>query len=92
MHTGPAPSSQNGGEGEEDDNDGMDVVSSNCTEVCGAGQVGRPCSKICLGNVYHKSCPAKAIKAYIVSDDQSNQSLGRSSFFDLFNILCESYP
>ena len=91
QNTAPVPSSQNGGEGEEDD-DSTEVVSSNYTEVCGSGQVGRSCSKICLGKVYHKSCPDKAIKAYIVLDDQSNRSLARSSFFDLFNIQCESYP
>ncbi|KAL2082436.1 hypothetical protein ACEWY4_022254 [Coilia grayii] len=98
MHPGPAPqtttpvtSSQNGGEGEEG-NDSREVVSSSCTEVCGTGQVGRSCSKICLAKVYQKGRPEKTIKAYIVLDDQSNRSLAKSSFFDLFNIQCEPYP
>lgn len=98
MHPGPPPqstapviSSTNGGEGEEG-NDSREVVSSSCTEVCGAEQVGRSCSKICLAKVYHKGCPDKAIKAYIVLDDQSNWSLATSSFFDLFNIQSKPYP
>lgn len=98
MHPGPPPqttapvtSSQNGGEGEEG-NDSREVVSSSCTEVCGAGQVGRSCSKICLAKVYHKGSPDRAIKAYIVLDDQSNRSLATSSFFDLFNVQSKPYP
>ncbi|XP_067282594.1 uncharacterized protein [Pseudorasbora parva] len=89
--TAPVISSMNGGEGEEG-NDSREVIISSCTEVCGAEQVGRSCSKICLAKVYHKGCPDKAIKAYIVLDDQSNRSLATFSFFDLFNIQSKPYP
>lgn len=97
MHPGPAPqvmapstSPHNGGEGEES-YDIKAVVNSNCTEVCGTGQVSRSCSKICPVKVYRKGQPDKAIKAYVILDDQSNRSLARSSFFKLFNVECEPY-
>lgn len=91
MHLGPAPrttapptSPQHGGEEEEVNN--TSEISSSCTSVCGTGQVGRSCSKLCLARVYQKDHPGKAIKAYIVLDDQSNRSLAKPSFFDTFNI------
>lgn len=97
MHPGPAPkvmapltSPHNGGEGEES-NDIKAVVNSNCTEVCCTGEVSQSCLKICLVKVYHKDHPDKAIKAYVILDDQSNRSLARSSFFEQFNIKCDSY-
>lgn len=96
MHPGPASqakasstSPHNGGEGEE--NNTTTVVNSSCTEVCGPGQIGRSCSKICLAKVYHKGQPDKYIKAYVILDDQSNRSLARSGLFELFNVECEPY-
>ena len=41
--------------------------------------------------LYPKSQPDKAIKAYVILDDQSNRSLARSSLFELFNIECKPY-
>ena len=38
-----------------------------------------------------KGQPDKAIKAYVILDDNSNRSLARSSFFELFNIDCKPY-
>ncbi|KAL1254322.1 hypothetical protein QQF64_016551 [Cirrhinus molitorella] len=55
-------------------------VSSACTEVCGDSQLPRSCSKICLVKVFPKNHPEKAVKAYVILDDQSNRSLARSDF------------
>ncbi|XP_041926339.1 uncharacterized protein LOC121690066 isoform X1 [Alosa sapidissima] len=97
MHPGPAPlpttpltSPQHGGEGEAVND--TSEISSSCTAVCGTGQVGRSCSKICLARVYQKDHPDEVIKAYIVLDDHSNRSLAKSSFFDKFDIHTKSYP
>lgn len=96
MHPGPAlktfrassASAEIGGEGEED-HASKNIISSSCTEVCGLGQVGRSCSKICLAKLYPKGSPEKAVNAYVILDDQSNRSLARSDFFELFNIKAE---
>ena len=103
MHPGPvlqtpmasSPSAENGGEeedsqaSEQEDQASEQVVSSSCTEVCGLGQVGRSCSKICLARLYPKCSRDNAINAYVILDDQSNRSLARSDFFDLFNVKAE---
>ncbi len=61
-------------------------VSSACTEVCGDDQLPRSCSKVCLVKVFPEGHPEKAVKMYAILDDQSNRSLARSEFFDLFDI------
>lgn len=78
MHPGPAtqsvkappPPPDNGGEGE----DNMTDITTSCTEVCGLGQGGRSCSKICHPKGFRN-------KAYVILDDQSNRSLARPQFF-----------
>ncbi|XP_077389538.1 uncharacterized protein LOC144026608 [Festucalex cinctus] len=92
MHYGPSSQTneapplaqENGGEEEKV----VDVTTS-CTDVCGLGQLGRSCSKICLARVYPKGHKNKAIKAYVILDDQSNRSLARTEFFEIFNIKNE---
>ncbi len=61
-------------------------VSSACTEVCGDSQLPRSCSKVCLVKVFPEDHPEKAAKTYVILDDQSNRSLARPEFFDLFGI------
>ncbi|KAI7804924.1 hypothetical protein IRJ41_023810 [Triplophysa rosa] len=97
MHPGPAPQVKapstpphNGGE-EEESSIIKAVVNSSCTEVCGTGNIGWSCSKICLAKLYPKGQPDKAIKAYVILDDQSNRSLTKSSLFELFNIERKPY-
>ncbi|XP_072891311.1 uncharacterized protein [Hemitrygon akajei] len=98
MHPGPSPQTDNapsppqqdGGEGEAHSR--TTVVSSSCTEVCGQAQASRSCSKICLTKVYPKGAKDKAIKAYVILDDQSNRSLVSPKFFNLFNIESEQFP
>ncbi|XP_051792766.1 uncharacterized protein LOC127530319 [Acanthochromis polyacanthus] len=68
------------------------TVINKCTEVCGRGQTLRSCSKICLVKVYPKAHPDRATNVYVVLDDQSNRSLARSKFFDLFQIKCVDSP
>nr|XP_054592946.1 uncharacterized protein LOC129159777 [Nothobranchius furzeri] len=51
----PPPAQENGGERENSRNT-VDVTTS-CTDVCGPGQWGRSCSKICLAWVYPEAKP-----------------------------------
>lgn len=62
------------------------ATTSMCTVVCGGGLKGKSCSKICLVNVYPKGEPEKKVRIYVLLDDQSNASLARSTFFDIFKI------
>ena len=64
-----------------------------CTEVCGEQRSPRSCAKICLAKVYPAGQREKAIKLYAVMDEQSNQSLARSDFFDVFGVnkVTEAY-
>lgn len=88
---GPPPLPDNGGEEEERAVD-SEVVSSSCTQVCGPGRTARSCSKICLVRVYPQGQREKAVNMYVILDDQSNRSLVRSDFFELFNIQGQSFP
>ncbi|XP_030613054.1 uncharacterized protein LOC115799898 [Archocentrus centrarchus] len=87
IYKAPSPALEDGGEGEN----GPDAVNvtTTCTDVCSPGQWGRSCSKICLAWVYPKGYKDRAIKAYVILDDQSNRSLARPEFFELFNIKNE---
>lgn len=83
--------------GEEDKADVPDAtsnqdVTSACTQVCGEGLSARACAKICLVNVYPTGHREESKRMYAVLDEQSNRSLARSEFFDLFNVSGCSYP
>lgn len=52
----------------------------------------RESPKICLVNVYPSSAPHEKRKVYAILDDQSNVSLARSPFFDMFNLNGEAIP
>ncbi|XP_039885710.1 uncharacterized protein LOC120732292 [Simochromis diagramma] len=67
-------------------------VTSKCTEVCGDSVGSRSCSKICLVRVYPAGQPEKAVKMYAVLDEQSNRSLAKTYFFDIFNIEGQLEP
>lgn len=86
----PASPANNGGE--EEQTVASTAVSSQCTQVCGPGQTGRSCSKICLVRVYQQGQREKAISMYVILDDQSNRSLVRSDFFKLFKIKSPWFP
>ena len=60
-------------------------ITSQCTEICGSNLMERSYSKISLVKVYSKGQRDKAVKVYAIIDDQSNRSLTRSEFFNIFN-------
>lgn len=77
----PPPCTKDGGEEET-----KKEITSHCTKVCGLEGSGKSCSKITLVNVYPSGQHDKSKRMYAVLDDQSNLSLARSEFFDLFGI------
>lgn len=96
LHPGPAPwrfgstpLSLHGGE--EEESCGGDV-SSKCTKICGKGFSDKSCFKICLVNVYPAGSPDLGRRIYTIIDEQSNRSLARSEFFDMFNVQGTSAP
>nr|XP_054593164.1 uncharacterized protein LOC129160055 [Nothobranchius furzeri] len=78
--------------GEDDEPTEQPKVNSKCTEVCGSEWTDRSCSKICLVKVYPAGHRDKAVKLYAILDEQSNRSLVRSHFFDVFNDQSPSAP
>ena len=59
-------------------------IHTNCARVCGEGRSGRSCAKIVCVNVYQKGEEQAKRKVYAVIDDQSNRSLVKPEFFDIF--------
>ncbi|XP_057696128.1 uncharacterized protein LOC130918450 isoform X1 [Corythoichthys intestinalis] len=105
LHPGPAPwikstatSPEHGGEQDIQDPqaDNEDIpeleVDNKCTEICGGEVMGRSCSKISLVKVYQDGHKDTAIKMYVIMDEQSNRSLVRSKFFEIFNDQSPSAP
>lgn len=62
------------------------AVTLKCTEICGNSANSRSCSKICLVRVYPVGQAERAVKMYAFLDEQSNRSLVKTDFFDLFKI------
>lgn len=71
---------------EEPKDSSVPEVTSRCTEICGEGSPSRSCSKVCLAKVFPKGQPERSVKMYVILDDQSNCSLARPEFFELFGI------
>lgn len=67
-------------------------VISKCTEICGQANSPRSCSKICLVKAYPTGKKEKAVKKYAVLDEQSNKSLAKTEFFDLFKVKASPTP
>ncbi|XP_025766921.1 uncharacterized protein LOC112848107 [Oreochromis niloticus] len=97
LHPGPAsrsdavPTSSTENGGERSDTEAQSVT-SRCTQVCGDGFQGKSCSKICLVNVYPNGHQELWQKMYVILDDQSNVSLARSEFFDMFGLTGATMP
>ncbi|RXN13836.1 hypothetical protein ROHU_037202 [Labeo rohita] len=95
LHPGPPPwatkdpLSDHGGE--EDKGASVDVTSQ-CTEICGGSSIPKSCSKICLIKVHPEGSPETTVKMYAVLDEQSNRSLARSEFFDIFKVKGTEHP
>ncbi|XP_057684651.1 uncharacterized protein LOC130910980 [Corythoichthys intestinalis] len=97
LHPGSAPWESKASlpitrQGGENDKADTQEVTSSCTEVCGEGVSARECSKITLVNVYPAGQKELTRKMYAILDEQSNRSLARSQFFDLFQIQATSHP
>ncbi|KAI2661156.1 hypothetical protein H4Q32_030204 [Labeo rohita] len=75
---------------QELDTDQQDVttpeVTSKCTEVCGESAPMRSCAKMCLMHVFPREQRERAIRMYAIIDDQSNRSLAKGEFFQIFGI------
>ena len=61
-------------------------VNAKCTQICRGGVVGKSCAKMVLVKVFPSGKPEKAVKLYVIIDDQSNRSLARSELFDKLGI------
>ena len=59
----------------EHDNRPQVIVTPKCTRVCGNGNKGRSCAKICLAKAYLEEKPNHVITTYVIIDDQSDGSL-----------------
>lgn len=98
MHAGPPPWSPKDphtppqSDGGEPDVPTPIVTTSSCTEVCGPGLQGKSCAKICLVYVYSRASPENKRKMYAMLDDQSNLSLAKSAFFDMFGVQGSILP
>ncbi|XP_057695101.1 thymocyte nuclear protein 1 isoform X1 [Corythoichthys intestinalis] len=95
LHPGPLPAPEESsevekGDGGETHEDVSVSVVSKCTEVCGDANSTLSCSKISPVIVYPKGERDQAVKLYAVLDEQSNKSLVKSQFFELFNIETRS--
>ena len=86
LHPGPAPwttgaaiTSRYQGEGQ---NESLPfAVTSKCTDICGTAVRPRSCTKMCLVRVYPAGQRERAVKTYVVLDEQSNKSLAKTEFF-----------
>ena len=99
LHSGPAPwstkqvvspSEQHGGE--EGESSSSSITTSTCTEVCGDSLTGKSCAKISLVYVYPEGQPERKMRAYAILDDQSNRSLAKSAFFEMFDVDDDTSP
>ncbi|KAL0159525.1 hypothetical protein M9458_043250, partial [Cirrhinus mrigala] len=81
---------------QELDTDQQDVttpeVTSKCTEVCGESASMRSCAKMCLVRVFPREQRERAIRMYVIIDDQSNRSLVKGEFFQIFGIQSNPSP
>ncbi|KAL7884463.1 hypothetical protein AOLI_G00072330 [Acnodon oligacanthus] len=68
------------------------MVVTSRTEVRGEGFSGKSCSKICLVNVYPADDRSKSKRMNAMVDEQSNLSLARSEFFDMFKVNSFAVP
>ena len=91
LHPGPAPwlteasPTQREDGGEPEPNEETEITAK-CTDICNKAPRPRSCAKISLVSVYPANNPDNAHRMYVVLDDQSNRSLAKPEFFNLFNI------
>ena len=72
-----APITKHGGE--------VPTIHSSCTQICNEPSASKSCAKTFLVKVFPDGFPDLGILCYAIVDDQSNCSLAKTKFFDLFN-------
>ncbi|XP_040298329.1 uncharacterized protein LOC121009343 [Bufo bufo] len=60
--------------------------------ICGKEADSKCCAKVCLVNVYPEGQSERAIRMYAIIDEQSNRSLAKPKFFEIFGIAGEATP
>ncbi|XP_069106579.1 uncharacterized protein [Argopecten irradians] len=60
-------------------------VTANCTRINNASGRSKSCAKILMVNVHPTQEPQNTVKMYALLDEQSNRSLVRPAFFQLFD-------
>ncbi|KAK7896234.1 hypothetical protein WMY93_021559 [Mugilogobius chulae] len=95
LHPGPTPvpkTDTSQSPATEEQPESPPAVVSKCTEVCGQSESPRSCSKICLVKAYPEGQKDRALNMYAVIDEQSNRSLAKTEFFNLFEIKTTPAP
>ncbi|XP_056290659.1 uncharacterized protein LOC130206630 [Pseudoliparis swirei] len=92
LHPGPAPWSSEETKSEPEQSEQQLDVTTKCTKICVASSQPRSCSKVCLVKVYPSKHRERAQHVYAILDEQSNRSLAKTQFFDLFRIGGDSSP
>ncbi|KAK7895611.1 hypothetical protein WMY93_020936 [Mugilogobius chulae] len=95
LHPGPTPvpkTDTSQSPATEEQTESPPAVVSKCTEVCGQSESPRSCSKICLVKAYPEGQKDRALNMYAVIDEQSNRSLAKTEFFNLFEIKTTPAP
>ncbi|XP_076869614.1 uncharacterized protein LOC143519746 [Brachyhypopomus gauderio] len=96
LHPGPPlPAESTNADKEERGEPTEDIpaaISSYCNEVCGNTDSPRSCAKICPIKAFPAGKKEKAIKMYAVLDEQSNKSLAKAEFFNLFGVKASPAP
>ncbi|KAJ8381227.1 hypothetical protein SKAU_G00020050 [Synaphobranchus kaupii] len=88
FNDGAVMEKEESGEPDED----TPTVTSKCTEICDNADSPRSCAKICLIKAYPAGRRDKAVKMYAVLDEQSNKSLAKTEFFNLFGLKASPAP
>ncbi|XP_052762111.1 uncharacterized protein LOC128204746 [Mya arenaria] len=84
LNSHPTALHAHGGEARSADSGSGDIRSA-CTKICGRNiSMGKSCAKVVLVTVHSINNPVKKKKMYALIDDQSNRSLARPEFFNLF--------
>ncbi|XP_069133222.1 uncharacterized protein [Argopecten irradians] len=77
-------SKSHGGESSGKETTPTDIKTS-CTQICGNPvATSKSCGKIVMAKLYPKGKHQQALTVYVIIDDQSNRTLGRSCIFDHF--------
>ena len=69
------------------------ALNSTCTQVCGnTASISKSCAKTFLVRVFPNDHPHMSVWCYAILDDQSNCTLAKSKFFDIFDEQGPEFP